>query len=50
VMLFVGVGDGAPGSPGLHHPRFVPPDELVGDVARAYLAGLRGAVDLLGER
>lgn len=47
LMLFVGVADGTPGAPGLHHPRFAPPDEVVGEVARAYLAGLRGAVDSL---
>jgi amidohydrolase len=47
VMLFVGTDDGTPGAPGLHHPRFVPPDEVVGESARAYLAGLLGAFDLL---
>lgn len=50
VMLFVGTGDGTPGAPGLHHPRFVPPDEVVGDSARAYLAGLLGAFDMLVRR
>ncbi len=44
VMLFVGTDEGGPG---LHHPGFLPPDEVVGEVARAYLAGLLGAVDLL---
>ena len=43
VMLFVGVG----GQHGLHHPAFLPPDEVVGEVAATYLAGLLGAVDLL---
>jgi amidohydrolase len=47
VMLFVGTDDGTSGAPGLHHPAFVPPDEVVGEVARAYLAGLLGAVDLI---
>lgn len=47
VMLFVGTGDGTPGAPGLHHPMFVPPDEVVGDSARAYLAGMLGAFDVL---
>jgi amidohydrolase len=47
VMLFVGTDDGAPGAPGLHHPAFLPPDDVVGEVAMAYLAGLSGAVDLL---
>jgi len=45
VMLFVGVGDGS--AVGLHHPEFVPPDGVVGDVARTYLAGLFGAFDLI---
>jgi metal-dependent amidase/aminoacylase/carboxypeptidase family protein len=49
LMLFVGTDDGTPGSPGLHHPRYVPPDDVVADVAAAYLAGLRAAVDLRGE-
>ncbi len=44
VMLFVGTDDGGPG---LHHPGFLPPDEVVGEVARAYLAGFLGAVELL---
>lgn len=47
VMLFVGTDDGTPGAPGLHHPAFLPHDEVVGEVARAYLAGLLGAIDLL---
>jgi amidohydrolase len=47
-MLFVGVGDGT--AAGLHHPGFVPPDGVVGEVARTYLAGLRGAFDVLGEQ
>lgn len=50
VMLFVGTDDGTPGAPGLHHPFFVPPDEVVGESARAYLAGLLGAFDLLAQR
>lgn len=48
VMLFVGCGDGRPDAPGLHHPGFVPPDALVGEVARAYLAGWCGALELFG--
>jgi amidohydrolase len=44
LMLFVGVGTGEPDAPGLHDARFAPPDELVGDLARAYLAGLTGAL------
>jgi amidohydrolase len=50
-MLFVGVGvradeDIATG-PGLHDARFAPPDEVVGELARAYLAGLSGALGLI---
>jgi amidohydrolase len=38
--MFVGVGQpGTPDGPGLHHPAFLPPEETVGDVARAMLAG-----------
>jgi amidohydrolase len=44
LMLFVGVGTGEPNAPGLHDPGFAPPDESVGDLARAYLAGLTGAL------
>ena len=43
LMVFVGVGPGGPGQPGLHHPRFLPPDEAVGDVARVMLAAYLGA-------
>jgi amidohydrolase len=38
-MVFVGVGDGEPGSPGLHHPDFAPGDDIVGHVAGVYLRG-----------
>lgn len=48
VMCFVGVHvsghDDAP--PPLHHPRFLPVDEAVGDVARALIAGYLAAVEL----
>jgi amidohydrolase len=37
--LMVFVGTGAPGLPGLHDPRFLPPDETVRSVAQALLAG-----------
>ncbi|MDT7609199.1 MAG: hypothetical protein QOG96_3702 [Pseudonocardiales bacterium] len=47
VMLFVGVDDGTPGAPGLHNARFAPSDAVVGELARAYLAGLVGGLDLL---
>src|SRR5690349_2552169 len=49
LMLFVGTDDGTPGSPGVHDPRYVPPDDVIADVAAAYLAGFRAAVDLGGE-
>ena len=40
LMMFVGVGEpGTPDGPGLHHPAFLPPEEAVGEVARAMLAG-----------
>ena len=48
LMMFVGTGNGATGAPGLHHPSFVPPDNVIKDVSTAYLAGLRGAIDTLG--
>lgn len=38
LMVFAGVGDATPGTPGLHHPAFVPDDRAVGDVARIMLA------------
>jgi amidohydrolase len=37
LMIFVGLG--APGGPGLHDPRFLPPDDTVRSVAHALLAG-----------
>ncbi len=43
VMAFVGTGDAAPGSPGLHSPSFLPPDDAVEDVARVLLAGFTAA-------
>lgn len=42
-MLFVGVGTGAPGEPGLHHAKFLPSDDAVGHVAEALLAGFLSA-------
>jgi amidohydrolase len=47
-MLFVGVDEGVPGAPGLHNSRFAPSDEVIGELANAYLAGLAGALTLLG--
>ena len=49
LMLFVGTDDGTPGAPGLHHPLYVPSDDVIAEVASAYLAGFRAAVDLSGE-
>ncbi|HET9500480.1 MAG TPA: M20 family metallopeptidase [Marmoricola sp.] len=43
LMVFVGVGGGGPDEPGLHHPNFLPPEETVGQVATAMLAGYLGA-------
>lgn len=46
LMMFVGVGPGSAGAPGLHHPSFLPPDDAVADVASAMLAGYLGACAL----
>lgn len=48
VMCFVGVRvlGAETQSPPLHHPRFLPADEAVGDVARALIAGYLAAVEL----
>jgi hypothetical protein len=43
LMLFVGCA----GEFTLHHPRFLPPDEAVGQVASAMLAGYLAALSLL---
>lgn len=43
LMVFVGVGSGSDDDPGLHHPDFLPPDDSVGDVARALLASYLAA-------
>ena len=43
LMLFVGTG----GPVSLHHPRFLPPDDTVRQVATAMLAGYLGALTLL---
>ncbi len=43
LMIFVGTDD----SISLHHPRFLPPDGAVGQVAEAMLAGYLGALSLL---
>ena len=42
LMVFVGTGSGGPEEPGLHHPDFLPPEEVVGDVARAMLGAYLG--------
>jgi amidohydrolase len=46
LMMFVGVGPGSAGAPGLHHPSFLPPDDAVADVAASMLAGYLGACAL----
>ena len=43
-MVFVGVGSGGPGEPGLHHPDFLPSEETVGEVARAMLNAARRVI------
>ncbi len=51
VMTFVGTGSGMGSGtpignehrPGLHHPRFLPPDQTVAEVATAFLAGYLAA-------
>ena len=43
LMLFVGAGGGV----SLHHPRFLPPDGAVGQVATVMLAGYLAALSLL---
>jgi len=43
MMIFVGVGDGDPLQPGLHHPGFLPSEDDLAAVARAMLAGYLGA-------
>jgi amidohydrolase len=52
LMLFLGVDGGAPGAdgrrPGLHSPRFLPGDDVVGQVAGALLAGYLAGAQLLG--
>ena len=50
LMMFVGVGPGSPGAPGLHHPSFLPPDDAVADVAGVMLAGYLGACTAAGDR
>jgi amidohydrolase len=52
LMLFLGVDGGAEQAdgrrPGLHSPRFLPGDEVVGQVAAALLAGYLAGAELLG--
>jgi amidohydrolase len=48
-MLFLGIDDDED-VPGLHHPRFLPPDTAVGVTARALLAAYIGGCDYLDER
>jgi hypothetical protein len=49
-MMFVGVGPGSAGTPGLHHASFLPPDDAVADVASVMLAGYLGACTTAGDR
>ena len=53
LMLFLGVDGGPEGAdgrrPGLHSPRFLPGDEVVGQVATALLAGYLAGAELLGD-
>jgi amidohydrolase len=52
LMLFLGVDGGPPSAdgrrPGLHSPRFLPADDVVGQVAAALLAGYLAGAELLG--
>ncbi len=48
VMMFVGAHGGEPDAPGLHDARFVPPDDMVGELARAFLAGFAAAAGVDG--
>ncbi len=52
LMLFLGVDGGPPAPdgrrPGLHSPRFLPGDDVVGQVAAALLAGYLAGAELLG--
>ena len=41
--FFLGVGSEDPEEPGLHHPRFLPSEQTVGDVAKAMLGAYLGA-------
>jgi amidohydrolase len=45
LMVFVGTGDGADSSPGLHHPRFLPSDLAVHHVAQAMVAAAVAAFE-----
>lgn len=47
LMVFLGTGPGGSGTPGLHHPEFLPPDQTVAEVARAMLAGYLAACSTL---
>jgi amidohydrolase len=50
LMLFVGCGEAREASPMLHQPTFVPDDALIGQVARAMLAGWLAAAEALPAR
>jgi amidohydrolase len=49
LMVFVGTGDGTDDGPGLHHPRFLPPDLAVHHVAQAMVAAAVAAFEDLPE-
>jgi amidohydrolase len=49
LMVFVGTGDGTDDSPGLHHPRFLPSDLAVHQVAQAMIAAALAAFQDLTE-
>jgi len=47
LMIFAGVGDGNPQSPGLHHPEFVPDDDSVSLIARIMMLSYLAAAEHL---
>jgi amidohydrolase len=47
IMVFYGLGDARPESPGLHHPRFAPSDDDVAGVAECLLAGYFAGCELV---
>lgn len=45
LMVFLGVGSGEAGAPGLHHPGFLPGEDAAADAATTLLAAYLGACD-----